>query len=82
MRIHPRLVVQLNLFFGHLYIDDCDFKDVSEYLGLAAETAKDDWEIAADEFILKDGQDKVGGAVSSVPDVLEFRIGARRSIHM
>lgn len=63
--IDPRLVVQLNLFSGQLYINDYqDFKYMCGYLGLATEIAKGNWEIAADGFILKDEQGKVGGAGS------------------
>ncbi|KAK1808922.1 hypothetical protein LTR12_016723 [Friedmanniomyces endolithicus] len=54
--VHPRLVVQLNLFAGQLYINDYeDFEYLCGYLGLAAELASAGWEVAADGFILKRG---------------------------
>ncbi|KAK0888516.1 hypothetical protein LTR57_025518, partial [Friedmanniomyces endolithicus] len=63
--VHPRLVVQLNLFAGQLYINDFeDFEYLCGYLGLAAEVAPEGWEVAADGFILKRGQEEVGGANS------------------
>ncbi|KAK4543620.1 hypothetical protein LTR36_005265 [Oleoguttula mirabilis] len=63
--VHSRLVVQLNLFAGQLYMNNYqDFKDLCAYLGLATETAAEGWEIAADGFILSDDQGKVGGAGS------------------
>ncbi|KAK5126609.1 hypothetical protein LTR85_009543 [Meristemomyces frigidus] len=63
--IHPRLIVQLNLFAGQLYINDYeDFKHLCAYLGLATDTAAAGWEVAADGFILKDDQGEVGGVGS------------------
>ncbi|TKA64819.1 hypothetical protein B0A55_11903 [Friedmanniomyces simplex] len=63
--VHPRLVVQLNLFAGQLYINDYeDFEYLCGYLGLAAEVAPEGWEVTADGFILKRGQEEVGGANS------------------
>jgi len=63
--LHPRLIAQLNLFSGQLYITNYeDFKYLCAYLGLATETAPEGWEIAADGFILRDDQGRVGGAAS------------------
>ncbi|KAK0270797.1 hypothetical protein LTR35_013849 [Friedmanniomyces endolithicus] len=63
--LHPRLIAQLNLFSGQLYINDHeDFKYICAYLGIATETAPEGWEVAADGFILRDDQGRVGGAAS------------------
>ncbi|KAK3116175.1 hypothetical protein LTR53_003724 [Teratosphaeriaceae sp. CCFEE 6253] len=63
--IHPRLITQLNLFAGQLYISSYeDFLFMCSYLGLATEMAAEGWEVAADGFIIKDGQGRVGGAGS------------------
>ena len=62
LAIHPRLAAQLNLFSGQLYINNYnDFRYLCRYLGLATETAAKGWEVAADGFILKDDQGKIGG---------------------
>ncbi|KAK0247652.1 hypothetical protein LTS09_017198 [Friedmanniomyces endolithicus] len=65
LTLHPRLIAQLNLYSGQLYINDYeDFKYLCAYLGLATETAPEGWEVAADGFILRDDQGRVGGAAS------------------
>nr|POE46996.1 hypothetical protein CFP56_00328 [Quercus suber] len=65
--IHPRLICQLNLFSGQLYINSYDdLKWMCEYLGIAVDTAKDGWKIAADGFIVEDEHGKVGGPGSAL----------------
>ncbi|KAK5686853.1 hypothetical protein LTR17_026786 [Elasticomyces elasticus] len=67
LEVPIRLVVQLNLFAGQLYINDyMAFKYLCGYLGLAAEVASEGWEIAADGFILKRGPGHIGGATSNL----------------
>jgi hypothetical protein len=59
----PRaLTVELNLFAGQLYVNSYDeYIEVCEFLGIAWEPAKDGEVIAADGFILRDLQGRVGG---------------------
>ncbi|TKA55092.1 hypothetical protein B0A55_13427, partial [Friedmanniomyces simplex] len=81
--IHPRLVAQLNLFSGQLYINNYeDFQHICAYLGLATEAAAEGWEVAADGFILRDDQGRVGGAGSrltkSPVKFLQTLMGIRR----
>ncbi|KAK0877257.1 hypothetical protein LTR87_008871 [Friedmanniomyces endolithicus] len=65
--LHPRLIAQLNLFSGQLYINHHeDFKCLCAYLGIATETAPEGWEVAADGFIIRDDQGRVGGAASKL----------------
>ncbi|KAK5712469.1 hypothetical protein LTR15_012049 [Elasticomyces elasticus] len=67
LTIPARLITQLNIFSGQLYINDYeDFRYMCSYLGLAIETAPEGWEVAADGFIVKDGQGNVGGAASKL----------------
>ncbi|KAK5738334.1 hypothetical protein LTR17_006053 [Elasticomyces elasticus] len=62
---HPRLIAQLNIFSGQLYVNNYqDFTQLCAYLGLAIETAAEGWEVAADGFIVKNAQGKVTGAGS------------------
>ncbi|KAK5744766.1 hypothetical protein LTR17_001842 [Elasticomyces elasticus] len=62
---HPRLIAQLNIFSGQLYVNNYqDFTQLCTYLGLAIETAAEGWEVAADGFIVKNAQGEVGGAGS------------------
>ncbi|TKA23809.1 hypothetical protein B0A54_17893 [Friedmanniomyces endolithicus] len=56
--VPTRLVVQLNLFAGQLYINDYkDFRYLCGYLGLAAEVASEGWEIAWPGAIRRSGID-------------------------
>jgi len=65
--LHPRLIAQLNLFSGQLYINHHeDFECLCAYLGIATETAPEGWEVAADGFIIRDDQGRVGGAASKL----------------
>ncbi|KAK4903733.1 hypothetical protein LTR49_026685 [Elasticomyces elasticus] len=65
--VHPRLIAQLNIFAGQLYINDYeDFEYLCGYLGFAAEVTTEGWEVVADGFILKRGQKEVGGGNSKV----------------
>jgi len=64
----PRsLAIQLNLFAGSLYITShADYLEICRFLGLAAESVTAEmsaagWEVAADGFIVKDGQGRMGG---------------------
>nr|POE84322.1 hypothetical protein CFP56_76391 [Quercus suber] len=68
LHIHPRLVCQLNLFAGQLYINSYeDLEYMCAYLGIAVDAVADDgWEIAADGFILSDDRGKVGGSGSAL----------------
>lgn len=60
-QIPQRLVTELNLFAGQLYFDSFEqYVDVCKFLGLAYETPGEDEEIAADGFILQDGEGRVG----------------------
>lgn len=60
--IPSKLRVQLNLFAGQLYFSSyADYLETCAYLGLAAEKTPEGWKVAADGFILSDGQGRVGG---------------------
>jgi len=64
----PRsLAIQLNLFAGSLYVTYyADYLEICGFLGLAvesvsAEMSASGWEVAADGFIVRDGQGRMGG---------------------
>lgn len=61
-RIPRRLATELNLFAGQLYFDSFErYVDACRFLGISYETPKEGEEIAADGFILRDGEGRVGG---------------------
>ncbi|KAK5691400.1 hypothetical protein LTR97_011393 [Elasticomyces elasticus] len=73
LAIPARLITQLNLFSGQLYINDYeDFRYMCSYLGLATETAPEGWEVAADGFIARDGQGRVGGGSNLTSSPVKF----------
>ncbi|KAK4892493.1 hypothetical protein LTR27_008957 [Elasticomyces elasticus] len=73
LAIPPRLIAQLNLFSGQLYINDYeDFQYMCAYLGLATETAPEGWEVSADGFIIKDGLGRVGGESNLTSSPVKF----------
>ncbi|KAI1770978.1 hypothetical protein F4818DRAFT_454894 [Hypoxylon cercidicola] len=60
--VPQRLITELNLFTGQLYFDSFDqYVDACKFLGIGYETPGEDEEIAADGFILRDSQGRVGG---------------------
>ncbi|KAF2723719.1 hypothetical protein K431DRAFT_242657, partial [Polychaeton citri CBS 116435] len=60
LSIPDELWAQLVLFSGQLYLSSYkDYTTICEFLGLAVET-KDNWDVAADGFVLRDDQDRVG----------------------
>ncbi|SMQ45486.1 unnamed protein product [Zymoseptoria tritici ST99CH_3D7] len=70
----PRpLAAQLNLFAGALDIKSYqDYKEICKFLGLDSEAARDGWEIAADGFIVKDGDGRRGGSSGLQKSPVEF----------
>lgn len=66
--VMPRtLSVQLSLFAGQLYISSYeDYVEIYRFLGISAdiltiEMEKQGWKVSTDNFVLRDGQGRVGG---------------------
>ncbi|KAI1385560.1 uncharacterized protein F4822DRAFT_432413 [Hypoxylon trugodes] len=60
--IPPRLITELNLFAGQLYFDSFEqYVDACKFLGISWDVPGEGEEIAADGFILRDSQGRVGG---------------------
>ncbi|KAK4626619.1 hypothetical protein CLAFUW4_05025 [Fulvia fulva] len=70
----PRaLSVRLQLFSGQLYITSFeDYLEICKFLGLSTEAAKDGWDVAADGFILKDGDGRRGGSSGLTQSPVQF----------
>ncbi|KAI3325697.1 hypothetical protein HD806DRAFT_552951 [Xylariaceae sp. AK1471] len=71
--IPRRLITELNLFAGQLYLGAFDeYIEVCKFLGLAWEPAKDGEVIAADGFIFLDHAGRVGGESGFHASPVEF----------
>jgi hypothetical protein len=77
--IVPRgLAMQLALFAGQLYISSFeDYKEICRFLGLSAqaltqEMGEQGWKVAADGFILSDGQGQPGGGTGPCESPVAF----------
>ncbi|KAJ9607822.1 hypothetical protein H2200_007901 [Cladophialophora chaetospira] len=63
--LQPHFIIQLNLFAGQLYLDSFqEYVEVCTMLGLAWRKAEDGSTIAADGFIIRDGDGQVTPASS------------------
>ncbi|KAI0179721.1 hypothetical protein GGR52DRAFT_587251 [Hypoxylon sp. FL1284] len=72
-RIPQRLITELNLFAGQLYFGSFEqYVDACKFLGISYETPGEDEEIAADGFILRDSDWRVGGESGLRESPVEF----------
>jgi len=70
----PRsLAVQLSLFTGQLYLTSFeDFQETCHFLGLAEEETPVGWNVAADGFVLRDDQGRVGAGSGITSSPVQF----------